>query len=118
MSRHQYDLVQCMKRTGTHIGMVCPLCDGRCPICDSFVKPTTKVRICDECVFQHQAKCILCGHNLGENAELGSPTYYCLECVRLEKDREGCPRIINIGSSRADMIHNKKKSGTSAGLLR
>lgn len=118
MSRHQYDLVQCMKQPGTHIGMLCQLCDGKCPVCDSFVKPTTKVRICDECSFGHLGnKCILCGNNLGVNGELGSAAYYCLECVRLEKDREGCPRIVNVGSSKADMIQNKKKASKTGGLL-
>lgn len=102
MSRHQYDLVQCMKQPGTHVGNVCVSCDGKCPICDLFVKPTTKVRICDECSFGHLSnKCILCGSGLGTDGELGVPAYYCLECVRCEKDREGCPRIVNVGLSRA-----------------
>lgn len=35
--------------------------------------------------------------------------YYCLECVVSEKDREGCPRILNVGSSKADMVFNKRK---------
>lgn len=26
-----------------------------------------------------------------------SDAYYCTECTRLEKDRDGCPRIINVG---------------------
>jgi hypothetical protein len=26
--------------------------------------------------------------------------YYCKECVKLEKDRDGCPKIINLGSAR------------------
>lgn len=108
MSRHQYDLVQCMKQTGRHVGKVCSNCDGRCPICDSYVKPTAEVRICEECSLGHlQTKCILCGNKLIE--EEAVPAYYCLECVRLEKHREGCPRIVNVGSSKTDMLHNKKK---------
>ncbi|KAL7664388.1 Pre-mRNA-splicing factor RDS3 [[Candida] zeylanoides] len=105
MSRHQYDLVQCMKQPGPALGLVCPQCDGRCPVCDSFVKPTAAVRVCGECSVGHLAqKCILCGHTVDE----GVPSYYCLECVRLEKDREGCPRIINVGSTRSDMMARKK----------
>lgn len=112
MSRHQYDLVQCMKRPGTHIGMLCLLCDGRCPICDSFVKPTARVRICDECSFGHMGnKCIVCGNGLGVNSQYGSVAYYCLECVQMEKDREGCPRITNVGSSKSDMIAKKRRQG-------
>lgn len=107
MSRHQYDLVQCMRQTGSKLGMVCSQCDGRCPICDSFVKPTEPVRICHECSLGHMTnKCILCGYKLGDDATI---SYYCLECVRLEKHREGCPRIINVGSSKTDMMFNKKK---------
>lgn len=110
MSRHQYDLVQCMKRPGRGFGLVCGLCDGKCPVCDSMVKPTTKVRVCDECSLGGvKNRCILCGNGLGVAAEHGNPAYYCLECVRVDKDREGCPRITNVGSSRTDMIFNKRK---------
>ncbi|CAK7905545.1 pre-mRNA-splicing factor Rds3p [[Candida] anglica] len=111
MSRHQYDLVQCMKQTGPNVGLVCSQCDGKCPVCDSLVKPTTKVRLCSECSFGHLAKkCILCGNGYDE----GVAAYYCLECVRSEKDREGCPRIINVGSSRSDMIFNKRRNEKKA----
>jgi PHD finger-like domain-containing protein 5A len=110
MSRHQYDLIQCMKRPGTHIGMLCLLCDGRCPICDSFVKPAARVRICDECGLGHMGnKCIVCGNGLGVNSQYGSVAYYCLECVQMEKDREGCPRITNVGSSKSDMIAKRRR---------
>lgn len=106
MSRHQFDLVQCMKQTGSETGLVCPQCDGRCPSCDSLVKPTTRARICAECSLGHLVnKCILCGNNTSE----GTPAYYCLECVRMEKDREGCPRILNMGSSRTEVAFRKKK---------
>lgn len=109
MSRHQFDLVQCMKQPGTHIGLLCLLCDGRCPICDSMVKPKAKVRVCDSCHSGNAGeRCILCGHHLGENAESGTPAYYCYECVVQEKHREGCPRITNVGSSKADMVFNKR----------
>lgn len=105
MSRHQYDLVQCMKQPGSKVGKVCSNCDGRCPICDSFVKPTSQVRVCHDCSQGHVlTKCILCLNNHNDIT-----AYYCLECVRLEKHREGCPRILNIGSSKSDMLFNKKK---------
>ncbi|GBL48797.1 Pre-mRNA-splicing factor ini1 [Candidozyma auris] len=111
MSRHQFDLVQCMKQPGTHIGLLCLSCDGRCPICDSMVKPHAKVRVCDECHSGHLSKrCILCSAHLGDDAEAGTPAYYCYECVVQDKHREGCPRIVNASSSKADMIFNKRKS--------
>lgn len=110
MSRHQYDLIQCMKQPGKSIGLLCSNCDGKCPICDSFVKPTEQVRICQDCSQGHLSnKCILCANNLGENNENGVLAYYCLECVRLEKHREGCPRIINVGGTKTDMIYMKRK---------
>lgn len=100
----QPDLQMCMKQPGQHIGRLCEKCDGRCPLCDSFVRPTTKARTCDECAFgKTSTKCIICG-NLGI-----SDAYYCYECTLLEKDRDGCPRIINLGSSRSDLYFEKKK---------
>ncbi|KAL7975340.1 PHF5-like domain-containing protein [Trichoderma sp. SZMC 28014] len=98
MSRHHPDLVMCRKQSGIAIGRLCDKCDGKCPVCDSYVRPTTLVRICDECSFgNYQNKCVVCG---GEGI---SDAFYCYECTRLEKDRDGCPKIINLGSSRTDV---------------
>jgi len=95
MSRHHPDLVMCRKQPGIAIGRLCDKCDGKCPVCDSYVRPTALVRICDECSFgNYQNKCVVCG---GEGI---SDAFYCFSCVRLEKDRDGCPKIINLGSSR------------------
>lgn len=88
----------CRKTAGIAIGRLCDKCDGKCPVCDSYVRPTTLVRICDECSFgNYQNKCVVCG---GEGI---SDAFYCFECTRLEKDRDGCPKIINLGSSRTDV---------------
>lgn len=104
MSRHQYDLVVCLKLPGTSIGKLCERCDGRCPGCDSFVKPEVKARICEECAFgKGGEKCIICA-NKGV-----SDAYYCNQCVLLEKDRDGCPKILNVGSSKLDNFYEKKK---------
>ena len=95
----------CRKQPGIGIGRVCETCDGRCVICDSHVRLTTLVRICDECNFgSGKDKCIVC------NAPAVADAYYCKECVMLEKDRDGCPKIINLGSSRGDYFYEKKKS--------
>ncbi|KAI6801784.1 hypothetical protein KC335_g17961, partial [Hortaea werneckii] len=103
MSRHHPDLVMCRKTSGVSIGRLCDKCDGKCPVCDSYVRPTTIVRICDECSFgNYQNKCVVCG---GEGI---SDAFYCFECTRLEKDRDGCPKIINLGSSRTDLFYQKK----------
>lgn len=104
MSRHQVDLVMCYKQPGTYVGKLCDKCDGRCPICDSYVRPTEEVRICDECAFGNfGSKCIICG-NQGV-----SSAYYCFECVRTEKNRDGCPKVTTIGSSRSDYYYEKKR---------
>src|SRR5271170_2020879 len=50
-------------------------------------------------------KCIICG---GQGI---SDAYYCANCTRLEKDRDGCPKIINLGSSRTDLFYEKRKLG-------
>lgn len=55
--------------------------DGRCVICDSFVKPATLVRVCDECNYgSYAGRCVVCG-GIGV-----ADAYYCKECTSLEKD--------------------------------
>ncbi|QHS76809.1 U2 snRNP complex subunit RDS3 [Saccharomyces paradoxus] len=105
MSRHQFDLIMCLKQPGVQTGLLCEKCDGKCPICDSYVRPKRKVRICESCSFGKQAKnCIICNLNAGVN-----DAFYCWECCRLGKDKDGCPRILNLGSNRLDRHFEKKK---------
>lgn len=81
-----------------------PLGDGRCPICDSYVRPATLVRICDECNYgSYEGRCVVCG------ATGISDAYYCTECTLQEKDRDGCPKIINLGSAKTDLFYERKK---------
>ena len=62
LSLNNSDLVMCRKQPGIAIGRLCDKCDGKCPVCDSYVRPTTLVRICDECSFgNYQNKCVVCG---------------------------------------------------------
>ncbi|BGP49432.1 DNA-dependent ATPase mgs1 [Rhodotorula kratochvilovae] len=107
MSKHSPDLVMCRKQPGIAIGRTCEKCDGKCPICDSYVRPAELVRICDECNFgTYGGRCIVCGgHGI-------SDAYYCAECVRLEKSRDGCPKIVNIGTSRTDAFYTRKAAAT------
>lgn len=42
-----------------------------------------------------------------------SDAYYCAECTRLEKDRDGCPKIVNLGASRTDLFYERRRLGTS-----
>ena len=55
--------------------------DGKCVICDSYVRPATLVRICDECNYgSYAGRCVICG-GIGI-----SDAYYCRECTQQEKD--------------------------------
>lgn len=55
--------------------------DGKCVVCDSYVRPCTLVRVCDECNYgSYQGRCVICG-GLGI-----SDAYYCKECTQQEKD--------------------------------
>ena len=65
----------------TAIGRLCEKCDGKCVICDSYVRPCTLVRVCDECNYgSYQGRCVICG---GQGI---SDAYYCKECTQMEKD--------------------------------
>ena len=132
MAKHHPDLIMCRKQPGicarrprtasrpapsvphparpssrvAAVGRLCEKCDGKCPVCDSYVRPCTLVRICDECNYgSYQGRCIICG---GPGI---SDAYYCKECTQQEKDRDGCPKIVNLGSSKTDLFYERKKYG-------
>lgn len=67
-------------REGTDIGFML-----------SFLQPLAK------------GKCIVCG-GAGVSA-----AFYCYECTVLEKDRDGCPKIVNVGTAKIDLVYEKKK---------
>eukprot|EP00538_Stauroneis_constricta_P014165 CAMPEP_0119565622 /NCGR_PEP_ID=MMETSP1352-20130426/30658_1 /TAXON_ID=265584 /ORGANISM="Stauroneis constricta, Strain CCMP1120" /LENGTH=133 /DNA_ID=CAMNT_0007614579 /DNA_START=26 /DNA_END=425 /DNA_ORIENTATION=- len=110
MAKHHPDLVMCRKQPGVAIGRLCEKCDGKCIICDSLVNPHTMVTICEECNYgSHESRCIVCG-----NAGV-TDAYYCRECVQQEKDRDGCPKIVNLGSTKTDLFYERKKFGFKKG---
>ncbi|KAF9519502.1 hypothetical protein BS47DRAFT_1152566 [Hydnum rufescens UP504] len=110
MSKHHPDLIMCRRQAGIAIGRLCEKCDGKCPVCDSYVRPETLVRICDECNFgTYGGRCIICG------SPGISDAYYCAECTRLEKDRDGCPKIVNLGASRTDLFYERRRLGFKKG---
>merc|ERR1712000_782096 len=88
MARHHPDLIMCRKQPGVAIGRLCERCDGKCVVCDSYVR-----------------RCVICG---GPGV---SDAYYCKECTIEEKDRDGCPKIVNLGSSKTDLFYERKKYG-------
>eukprot|EP00161_Ancyromonas_sigmoides_P010715 TRINITY_DN2693_c0_g1_i2.p2 TRINITY_DN2693_c0_g1~~TRINITY_DN2693_c0_g1_i2.p2 ORF type:complete len:111 (+),score=3.44 TRINITY_DN2693_c0_g1_i2:73-405(+) len=104
MSRHRADLVMCRKLPGVSVGRLCARCEGRCVICDSYVNPCVVVRICDECNFgQGEGQCVVCGSRGTADA------FYCRECVVQESDRDGCPRVVNLGVARMDLFYHRKE---------
>ncbi|KAB5520577.1 hypothetical protein DKX38_024896 [Salix brachista] len=106
MAKHHPDLIMCRKQPGIAIGRLCEKDDGKCVICDSYVRPCTLVRVCDECNYgSFQGRCVICG-GVGI-----SDAYYCKECTQMEKDRDGCPKIVNLGSAKTDLFYERKKYG-------
>lgn len=100
------DLILCRALAGTAVGRLCEKCDGKCPICDSYVRPTTLVRICATCDYgSSHGRCILC------SGPGFSDAYYCRECTQQEKDRDGCPKLINLSSAVKDRFYEAKKYG-------
>ena len=65
-------------------------------VCDSSLKPLLCLRV-------HQGRCVICG------SVAVSDAYYCKECTQQEKDRDGCPKIINLGSAKTDLFYERKK---------
>ncbi|KAE8653285.1 PHD finger-like domain-containing protein 5B isoform X1 [Cucumis sativus] len=103
---HVFKLPPKRKQPGIAIGRLCEKCDGKCVICDSYVRPCTLVRVCDECNYgSFQGRCVICG-GVGI-----SDAYYCKECTQQEKDRDGCPKIVNLGSAKTDLFYERKKYG-------
>ncbi|KAI3643236.1 hypothetical protein MP228_010515 [Amoeboaphelidium protococcarum] len=123
-ARYNPELVLCRKQTGISVGRLCARCEGKCVMCDSYVRAHTPVRICDECNFMQQqqretstsiasdqsssgGKCIIC------NGRGVSDAYYCRSCVMLQRDRDGCPKVVNISTSYKDYFYEKKGSGSA-----
>ena len=42
MAKHHPDLIMCRKQPGIAIGRLCEKCDGKCVVCDSYVRPCTR----------------------------------------------------------------------------
>jgi PHD finger-like domain-containing protein 5A len=97
----------CRKQPGISLGRLCEKCDGKCVICDSYVRPLVLVRVCDECSFGGGAgRCVIC------SAPGMSDAFYCKECAQMEKDRDGCPKVVSIGSSKASRHFDQKRFKT------
>ena len=114
MARHQSDLVRCARLPGVAVGRVCAAHDGRCVACDSMVRPCAVARVCDGCGYgcgggSGRERCVVCGVREGGGAV--ADAHYCVACVRLEKDRDGCPAVVNVGTAMVDSFYHRKKHG-------
>ncbi len=61
MAKHHADTILCRRQPGISTGKLCEKCDGRCVICDSYVRPQVPIRICDECNYgTMEGRCLIC----------------------------------------------------------
>lgn len=58
------------------IGRLCEKCDGKCPICDSYVRPYTLVRICDECNYGSYQVGYYSNNNIDKNFSFFFSIFY------------------------------------------
>ena len=59
---------------------------------------------------------VFCSLSLTENQNHYNKTIIIVrrnkgECVQLGKDRDGCPKIVNLGSTKTDLFYERKKYG-------
>jgi PHD finger-like domain-containing protein 5A len=88
------DQEMCRRLSGTTFGRVCNTHERRCVICDGMCEGTAEpVLICDICSIPTaggEMRCVVCAKMPA--VEVAT---YCGTCVLLEKDRDGCPRVLN-----------------------
>lgn len=140
-AKHHADLIMCRKQAGTHFGYLCHVCEGRCVLCDSYIRPAAPVRLCPSCYSSsfnaasrpsisstssinptastyssqngNNPRCVIC------NApDATSQAFYCRECVVMEKDRDGCPKVVNLSSAKLDAWYERHKQRQEPKLLR
>jgi hypothetical protein len=89
------------------IGKLCEKCDGKCVICDSYVRPTTIVHVCDECNYgSYQGRCVICG------APGASDAFYCKECTQQEKDVSWPDPLPRVGERASCILLTSESSVT------
>ncbi|RLM69912.1 PHD finger-like domain-containing protein 5B isoform X1 [Panicum miliaceum] len=86
-----------------------------------MVRSCTVARICDDCSYgaggggSGRERCMVCGVREGGAV---ADAYYCMACVRMEKERDGCPTVINAGTAARDSFYQRKKRGYSSTAAR
>ena len=104
MSKHHPDLIMCRKLPGIAIGRLCERCDGQCVNCDSFVRPATLVRVCDECNYNsNQGRCVICG-----GVGVADTRTTARSARRWKRTGTGAPRSSTWGAPRRTSSTRKK----------
>lgn len=150
-ARHHADIVLCRRQPGKVTAKLCNLCEGRCVLCDSYVRPAAPVRLCSLCAHSSNTRpspsatlkssheeddhvdfdddmnrgslsffyseggdvrCLICD-KMGAREE----AFYCRECVVLEKDRDGCPKAVNLSAAKLDLWYERRRARAPPQLL-
>ena len=82
--KHHPDLILCRKQAGIHIGKVCETCEGRCVICDSHVRLSSLVRICDDCNFGKNQEDVLYVEHLELPMPIIVKNVSCLKKIEMD----------------------------------
>eukprot|EP00958_Prasinococcus_capsulatus_P013055 scaffold1318_cov388-Prasinococcus_capsulatus_cf.AAC.76 len=88
-----------MKLPGIAIGRLCEKCTPWTRLEHLVVKRL----LLESRLWTLWGRCVICGGHAVSDA------YYCKECTQQEKDRDGCPKIINLGSAKTDLFYERKK---------
>ena len=94
----------CRKPSGVLIGYACDEHALRCIICAGTSRLVRPVKVCDECASRTTTatahdpdrpsrRCIVCELGI-RSLDEPQPAMYCEYCVLLERDRDGCPKMV------------------------
>ena len=117
MAKHQTDLQFCRKQPGISVGRLCEKCDGKCVICDSFVRPHVLVHVCDDCNYGRGGdKCVLIC-----SAEGVADAYYYRGAQfwrKIETDVQRSSMLGALGSTNSTSIRSMASKSSSDDIIR
>jgi len=91
--------------------------EGRCVVCGGV--GVTDAYYCSKYIYIIY-DCFLCRVGMlfyyfpsyiQTNQNKYTPPYNTGECVQTGKDRDGCPKVVNLGSTKTDLFYERKKYG-------
>jgi len=100
-------------RSGTSQALIIG-CTGQ-QLIHVFVRALVLPAVC-LCSFQcnygsYQGRCVICG------SKGISDAFYCKECTILEKDRDGCPKIVNLGAAKTDASAHRHSGNSHSAAM-